>query len=327
MVRLTMDTLLASNNIKDSSFSKPKRKRIHIPHSQRPTEFVAQRNERERSRVHSVNEAFMVLKKHVPLKVKNPSKRVSKAKILQAALDHIHNLLDILESRKSQESCSTKKSSLQNNKPGVTPNNENLVKTHNASTTMTTTKKYSECIPDIKENQNHKITNELLFNNSQCHRQIELSEHEQYSASMYNQYRLGYHRTTEQQQYITQINSTYDQCQKTLSQFNTEQRLCQGYRSHALQSEPWTTGNTTVSQQNEVEYFPSTAYSFANDPETSIPYQMTESWMHGLPPSPDSGFADDKSTSGVSEISFPMMDDDFPENVSHAFTTEFASNN
>ncbi|CAH1799577.1 unnamed protein product [Owenia fusiformis] len=328
MVGTTMDTLASTNMKAESSYSKPKRKRIHIPHSQRPTEFVAQRNERERSRVHSVNEAFMVLKKHVPLKVKDPSKRVSKAKILLAALDHIHNLLDCLENGKSQESCITTHSSLQNHQPGKksrTQIKKRQVKKHTASNTITNTKtaeSYFECIPEVKENQFHKSTDRLLYNdNSQFHSQMQLAQYEQYSPNMYNQYRSEFQTT--QQQFTTSPNSAYGQYEAS-SQFDNERHFSQmepavqEYMGHSSLSESWMPANTAVPEQNATEYYPNTVQTIFRNPESRTPYQyqMTESWLHDLPLSPnDSGFGDDKSTSGVSDMSFPLTDDDLSENT------------
>ncbi|CAI4230758.1 unnamed protein product [Auanema sp. JU1783] len=53
---------------------------------------VAKRNARERTRVHTVNQAFMVLKTHIP-EIRSHTKRVSKLKILRAAINHIDYLV------------------------------------------------------------------------------------------------------------------------------------------------------------------------------------------------------------------------------------------
>ncbi|KAK0417895.1 hypothetical protein QR680_013266 [Steinernema hermaphroditum] len=63
---------------------------------ERPSVAVAKRNARERTRVHTVNQAFLVLKFHLPALRAN-SKRVSKLKILRAAINYIYSLADWLK--------------------------------------------------------------------------------------------------------------------------------------------------------------------------------------------------------------------------------------
>ncbi|CAD6188083.1 unnamed protein product [Caenorhabditis auriculariae] len=58
---------------------------------------VAKRNARERTRVHTVNQAFQFLKEHLPT-LRQHTKRVSKLKILNAAINYIDALLHIIES-------------------------------------------------------------------------------------------------------------------------------------------------------------------------------------------------------------------------------------
>jgi hypothetical protein len=57
---------------------------------------VEKRNARERTRVHTVNQAFHMLKYRIP-SIKSNAKRVSKLKILRAAINHIYSLSDLLE--------------------------------------------------------------------------------------------------------------------------------------------------------------------------------------------------------------------------------------
>ncbi|VDP30080.1 unnamed protein product [Soboliphyme baturini] len=52
---------------------------------------VEHRNARERRRVHTVNEAFTHLKRHLP-SLKQKKRRVSKLKILRSAIEYIHDL-------------------------------------------------------------------------------------------------------------------------------------------------------------------------------------------------------------------------------------------
>lgn len=56
---------------------------------------MARRNARERRRVHTVNQAFNRLKAFIPT-LKQKTKRVSKLKILKAAIDYVYDLQDIL---------------------------------------------------------------------------------------------------------------------------------------------------------------------------------------------------------------------------------------
>ncbi|KAL4002900.1 Helix-loop-helix DNA-binding domain family protein [Acanthocheilonema viteae] len=62
---------------------------------ERPSFMVAKRNARERTRVHAVNQAFVALKFHLPA-IRSNTKRVSKLKILRAAINYIAALTDLL---------------------------------------------------------------------------------------------------------------------------------------------------------------------------------------------------------------------------------------
>lgn len=69
---------------------KTKRVRRHIPHALRPKEFVERRNCRERRRIGHVNQAFEVLRHHIPSLGGN--ERASKIAILQHACNYIRDL-------------------------------------------------------------------------------------------------------------------------------------------------------------------------------------------------------------------------------------------
>ncbi|KAE9418982.1 hypothetical protein Angca_008131, partial [Angiostrongylus cantonensis] len=58
--------------------------------------LVAKRNARERTRVRTVNQAFIILKFHLP-SLRTHTKRVSKLKILNAAICYIHSLVSLLQ--------------------------------------------------------------------------------------------------------------------------------------------------------------------------------------------------------------------------------------
>uniref|UniRef100_A0A1I7WUQ3 BHLH domain-containing protein n=1 Tax=Heterorhabditis bacteriophora TaxID=37862 RepID=A0A1I7WUQ3_HETBA len=62
----------------------------------RQPNIVAKRNARERTRVHTVNQAFVILKCHLP-SLRSHTKRVSKLKILKAAINYIESLIDLLK--------------------------------------------------------------------------------------------------------------------------------------------------------------------------------------------------------------------------------------
>lgn len=75
---------------------KAKRKRKHIPHAQRPSEYVEKRNKRERNRIRTVNEAFDKLRKKVPSCGQDPDLRISKMEVLTHAIGYIEDLCGCL---------------------------------------------------------------------------------------------------------------------------------------------------------------------------------------------------------------------------------------
>ncbi|ELU17384.1 hypothetical protein CAPTEDRAFT_195278 [Capitella teleta] len=85
-------------NLKSCRFEKKKRKRLHIPHEQLPVGVVTRRNARERSRIQAVNSEFENLRQKIPELCSGGSKsrRVSKERILQEAMNYIHELRTLL---------------------------------------------------------------------------------------------------------------------------------------------------------------------------------------------------------------------------------------
>lgn len=77
-------------------WKKAKRKRKHIPHAQRPSEYVEKRNKRERNRIRTVNEAFDELRKKVPSCGQDPELRISKMEVLTHAIGYIEDLCGCL---------------------------------------------------------------------------------------------------------------------------------------------------------------------------------------------------------------------------------------
>lgn len=73
-----------------------KRKRKHIPHAQRPSEYVEKRNRRERTRIRTVNEAFEKLRRKVPSCGQDPELRISKMEVLTHAIGYIEDLCGCL---------------------------------------------------------------------------------------------------------------------------------------------------------------------------------------------------------------------------------------
>lgn len=62
-------------------------------------QYISKRNERERSRVRNVNDAFDHLKFSLPLDVEKLGKRMSKVEILRSAIGYIRNLENLLSSK------------------------------------------------------------------------------------------------------------------------------------------------------------------------------------------------------------------------------------
>lgn len=60
-------------------------------------QYISKRNERERSRVRNVNDAFENLKSILPLELSQLGKRMSKVEILRSAIEYIKGLENILE--------------------------------------------------------------------------------------------------------------------------------------------------------------------------------------------------------------------------------------
>ena len=82
------DRQRTSSSGKDSR--KRKRKRVHIPHSKRPKEFVVERNSKERQRVGEMTKAFENLMSVLPRFGKD--KKPSRSEILRETIDYIHTL-------------------------------------------------------------------------------------------------------------------------------------------------------------------------------------------------------------------------------------------
>lgn len=101
------DSFFSHDEIKNKSSRRSK----HIPHHLRPKHLVEQRNNRERRRVHDVNQAFQMLQTLLPLETTstvyddqgrawlihqpNPS-RISKVQTLRTAVDYIEALQQML---------------------------------------------------------------------------------------------------------------------------------------------------------------------------------------------------------------------------------------
>ncbi|RWS23319.1 achaete-scute 1a-like protein, partial [Leptotrombidium deliense] len=78
---------------------------IQVFRCEKPAHLVARRNARERKRVQAVNSAFSRLQKAVP--TENQSKRLSKVKTLQKAIEYISDLMDLLDKANEIETNST----------------------------------------------------------------------------------------------------------------------------------------------------------------------------------------------------------------------------
>nr|CDJ87367.1 Basic helix-loop-helix dimerisation region bHLH domain containing protein [Haemonchus contortus] len=84
------------NAITLSDESSDSERRTEQKRWQKQPTVVAKRNARERTRVHTVNQAFVTLKFHLP-SLRAHTKRVSKLKILNAAICYIDSLVAILK--------------------------------------------------------------------------------------------------------------------------------------------------------------------------------------------------------------------------------------
>lgn len=95
----------SSENCKTISTSnrnvKKTRKRRHVPHSQLPIQLVEKRNSRERERIHAVNDAFELLRKHIPYSTEYD--KMSKVTILTDAILYIKSLTRMLENSNVQD--------------------------------------------------------------------------------------------------------------------------------------------------------------------------------------------------------------------------------
>ena len=61
-------TMTDTNNGYIKQLNKKRKKGyIHVPHSEKPPQIVEKRNARERKRVHAVNQAFLRLRKALPM--------------------------------------------------------------------------------------------------------------------------------------------------------------------------------------------------------------------------------------------------------------------
>jgi hypothetical protein len=89
----------------NSTRKSTKRKRKHIPHSERSSEYVDRRNRRERDRIRAVNEAFERLRRKVPTCGQDPELRISKMEVLTNAIGYIEFMCRILGFRNFAEYC------------------------------------------------------------------------------------------------------------------------------------------------------------------------------------------------------------------------------
>ncbi|XKL61438.1 hypothetical protein PGB90_008495 [Kerria lacca] len=88
-------TLNLSSTTEDISGKKKKKSKDSTVHN-KPSQVVQRRNARERRRVEAVNNAFQKLRRVVPIE-ENKSKRMSKVKTLQMAIEYINRLQNLLQ--------------------------------------------------------------------------------------------------------------------------------------------------------------------------------------------------------------------------------------
>lgn len=75
-------------------------------------QYISKRNERERSRVRNVNDAFDNLKNSLPLDLEKLTKRMSKVEILRTAISYIRNLEEVLGYKQEEEESGRRSSSV-----------------------------------------------------------------------------------------------------------------------------------------------------------------------------------------------------------------------
>lgn len=85
-----------------ASSVKARRRRRHVPHSERPEPAVRKRNERERQRAGEVNTAFTELRDRLPSQGQSKRKRLSKINVLKTAIDYIEELTTLLATTGSE---------------------------------------------------------------------------------------------------------------------------------------------------------------------------------------------------------------------------------
>lgn len=131
-------------------------------------QYISKRNERERSRVRNVNDAFDNLKNSLPLELDKMSKRMSKVEILRTAIGYIRDLEGVLGSKQQhhqqqqQENCMQPRHLTLVGGPNYNLNHENTtqqVEPTSAGVLMTNSQQYlnqpKEQLYEINNNNNN----------------------------------------------------------------------------------------------------------------------------------------------------------------------------
>lgn len=82
-------------------------------------QYISKRNERERSRVRNVNDAFDNLKNSLPLDMEKLSKRMSKVEILRTAINYIKSLEEVLGCKEQQQQQAQQQKSQHNHRAAI----------------------------------------------------------------------------------------------------------------------------------------------------------------------------------------------------------------
>ncbi|XP_022658632.1 achaete-scute complex protein T3-like [Varroa jacobsoni] len=101
----------------------------HVPHREKPPHLVARRNARERRRVQAVNGQFAKLRKCVP--IENRSKRLSKVKTLQKAIEYIAALQRLLEQDDAASTDKMNNNDIINRNSGTHSQSNNVIEMGN----------------------------------------------------------------------------------------------------------------------------------------------------------------------------------------------------
>ena len=196
----------------DSSVERQrKRKRIHVPHSSRPKEFVVKRNSKERQRVRAMAKAFDALETVLP--TSNDSQKPSRSDILRQTVDYIRSL----ERKLIYNDCDTTALGSCENKTIPPEPQRNLWMKGLTLNILPETFEEQEPIPDHIDNSCNPVPHRLAETQSGCKRvntcsDTHLNQMQSSSSSIHDRFRTkskGYSANFNhsQQMYNSSVNA------------------------------------------------------------------------------------------------------------------------